>query len=155
MTPFEKCCMIAYRCNEVGEVQMDDDEPVVLDVDLRDPYGFISSELGFVDFNAPDGFIMCPEDWPSPPYPECICGDSCFGAHHYVLQWGDADDDVDADDWAEWQIAVHPECLATFFEYILGAEEMGYWDRDEWTSSRDEPPDHLWDDAFLHQMGGY
>ena len=143
MTPFEKCCMIAYRCHDLGVVEFDGQDPLVLDIDIEDPYVFLSGELGFVDFTHEDQ-IMCPEDWPSPPYPECVCGDSVAGGKHYVLQWGDADDDIDEEDWAEWQVALHPECLLSFFEFIYGTEEEWFWDREEWEATRDIPPDYLY-----------
>jgi len=146
MTSFEKCCMIAYICDSDGEALVDEDgDPIVYDIDLQNPYDFVAGQVGITDMEIPDGgHIMCPDDWPQPSYPECICGDYVFGDDHYVLQWGDQDDCVEEEDWAEWQCALHAGCLSTFFEYIRGAEEFGVWDREEWYMHRDTPPNYMY-----------
>ena len=138
MTPLDKCIMIAYRCDYKGSPY--DGYPVW--VDLRDVREFLVSEAAIHNFFL-SGYLMQPQDWPAPDYPECLCGLPVEGDDHFLLQLGADDLTVGEEDWAEWEIGLHLHCMPGFFEVLTGGRFIG--DREEEVAYRDDPvPVDIW-----------
>lgn len=132
MTPLKDCMMIAYLLDYTGEVI--DGYPVM--VDLRYIGEFLTEEAGMRDF-IETGYVMQAQDWPLHNYPECLCGDTCEGDTHYLLQLGADDFTVGDEDWEEWELAVHKPCLPGFFELLTGGVFIA--DQEDWLRYRDDP----------------
>lgn len=129
MTAPELCMMAIYTCDLDGTAER------LHTITFDDLPEYLSDYLEVYDFYMGD-WIISPDTWPIADYPFCICGCSVLNTPHLVLQWGDADGNIDDDYWAEWQLALHEECFLEFIEDITGGTIFeGYEDYMAW---RDE-----------------
>ena len=130
MTLPELCKLVIYYCDELGEAY---GMEVISFEELPE---YLAEALDLYDFRMSE-YIAAPDTWPYEDYPECICGEEVFGEPHFVLQWGPADEDPDGDDWAEWQLALHEECMFEFFEEITGG--IAFETEEDYLMWRDDP----------------